>query len=55
MMMLASYEQVVIDNEIMGATYRMLKGVEVNDYPMSVDLLRKTGHGGLLLNYLHII
>ncbi|MCL4385745.1 MAG: trimethylamine methyltransferase family protein [Actinobacteria bacterium] len=51
MMMLASYEQVVIDNEIMGATYRMLKGVEVNDFALSVDLLRKTGHGGHFLNY----
>jgi trimethylamine--corrinoid protein Co-methyltransferase len=51
MMMLASYEQVIIDNEIMGATYRMLKGVEVDDFSLSVDLLRKTGHGGHFLNY----
>ena len=49
MMMTASYEQCVIDNEIMGATFRMLKGVEVNDFSLSVDLLRKTGQEDISL------
>ena len=43
MMLTASYEQCVIDNEIMGATFKMLEGVMVNDDTLSVDLLRKVG------------
>jgi trimethylamine--corrinoid protein Co-methyltransferase len=43
MMLTASYEQCVIDNEIMGATFKMLKGIEVNDATLSVDLLKKVG------------
>jgi trimethylamine---corrinoid protein Co-methyltransferase len=43
MMLTASYEQCVIDNEIMGATFRMLKGVEVNDDSLSINLLKKVG------------
>jgi len=43
MMLTASYEQCVIDNEIMGATFKMLEGVPVNDETLSVDLLRKVG------------
>ncbi|MBU4449727.1 MAG: trimethylamine methyltransferase family protein [Actinobacteria bacterium] len=43
MMLTACYEQCVIDNEIMGAAFRMLKGVEVNDDTLSVNLLRKVG------------
>jgi trimethylamine---corrinoid protein Co-methyltransferase len=43
MMLMASYEQCVIDNEIMGATFKMLKGIEVNDDSLSVNLLRKVG------------
>ena len=43
MMLTASYEQCVIDNEIMGATFRMLKGIEVDDASLSVNLLKKVG------------
>ena len=41
MMLTASYEQCVIDNEIMGAVYRMLEEVVVDDETLSLDLLRK--------------
>jgi trimethylamine--corrinoid protein Co-methyltransferase len=43
MMLTASYEQCVIDNEIMGATFKMLKGIEVDDATLSVNLLKKVG------------
>jgi trimethylamine---corrinoid protein Co-methyltransferase len=43
MMLTASFEQCVIDNEIMGATFKMLEGIEVNDESLSVNLLRKVG------------
>ncbi len=42
-MLLASYEQVVIDEEIIGAAYRIARGFEVNDYTLSTDLLARVG------------
>lgn len=42
-MLLASYEQVVIDEEIIGAAFRIAKGFEVNDYTLSTDLLARVG------------
>lgn len=42
-MLLASYEQVVIDEEIMGAAFRIARGFEVNDYTLSTDLLTRVG------------
>lgn len=42
-MLLASYEQVVIDEEIIGAAYRIARGFEVNDCTLSVDLLARIG------------
>jgi trimethylamine---corrinoid protein Co-methyltransferase len=52
MMLMASYEQILIDDEIMGATFRMLKGIEVDDNSLSVDLLRKVGpKTGHFLNF----
>jgi trimethylamine--corrinoid protein Co-methyltransferase len=42
-MLLASYEQCLIDEEIIGACFRIARGFEVNDFTLSVDLLRKEG------------
>ena len=42
-MLLASYEQVLIDEEIIGAAFRIARGFEVNDYTLSVDLLARVG------------
>jgi len=50
-MLLASHEQVVIDEEILGAAFRIARGFEVNDQTLSVDLLRRIGPlGGHFLN-----
>lgn len=52
MMLTACYEQCIIDNEIMGASFRMLKGVEVNDETLSVNLIKKIGpKTGHFLNF----
>jgi len=42
-MLLASYEQVLIDEEIIAAAFRIARGFEVNDYTLSVDLLSRVG------------
>jgi trimethylamine---corrinoid protein Co-methyltransferase len=42
-MLLASYEQVVVDEEIIAAAYRIARGFEVNDATLSVDLLKRVG------------
>ncbi len=42
-MLLAGYEQVLIDEEIISAAYRIAKGFDVNDYTLSTDLLARIG------------
>ena len=44
MMRLASCEQCVIDNEILGACFRIVGGFEVNEDTLGVDVLRDVGH-----------
>lgn len=41
-----SHEQYVIDNEIIGMTQRMLKGVNVNEETMAFDVIEQVGPGG---------
>ena len=40
---LCSYEQVVIDNEILQMVYRILKGIKVTDETLAVDVIEKVG------------
>lgn len=42
-----SFEKVVIDNEIAGYIYRYLKGIDVRDETLMLDLLREIGPGGV--------
>ena len=42
----ASYEKYVMDNEIVGEVMRVLKGVEVNDETLAVDITAAVGPGG---------
>ena len=42
----ASYEKYVMDNEILGEVMRVLKGVEVNDETLAVDITAAVGPGG---------
>jgi len=47
--LLASYEQLLVDNEICGQILNIVKGFEVNDETLAVDVIREAGIGG---NYL---
>jgi trimethylamine---corrinoid protein Co-methyltransferase len=42
-MLLASYEQCLIDDEIIGAAFRIARGIEVNDESIAFDVIREMG------------
>jgi len=44
--MTASYDKLVIDNEIIGMVMRAVEGIEVNDKTLAFDEIRKAGPGG---------
>jgi trimethylamine--corrinoid protein Co-methyltransferase len=48
-MLTASYEQCLIDNEILGAAFRIVRGLEVNRETLALELIKRVGIGG---NYL---
>lgn len=50
-----SYDKLIIDNEIIGMCQRVLKGIEVNDETLAVDLIEKVGPGGNFLSEMHIV
>lgn len=54
-MLLASYEQCVIDNEIMGAALHITKGMEVNRDTLAVDVIKAVGPGGNYLAHEHTV
>ncbi|MFH2218168.1 MAG: trimethylamine methyltransferase family protein [Pseudomonadota bacterium] len=41
-----SYEQFIIDNEILGMVHRLLRGVQVDEETLAVDTVEKVGPGG---------
>ncbi len=43
---LVSLEQLVIDNEIIGMTGRILEGIDLNEEKLAVDLIKEVGPGG---------
>ena len=49
----ASYEQVVIDNEMCGMVSRALRGIKISDEMLAIDLIEKVGPGGLFLGERH--
>ena len=42
----ASYDKLVIDNEILGMTMRAVRGIRVDDQTLAFDLLKEAGPGG---------
>jgi len=52
-MLLASYEQCVIDDEILGAAFRISRGVEVNEETLALEIFREVGPGGNFLGHEH--
>ncbi len=51
----ASYKQYVIDNEIIGMVMRAVRGIEVTDETMAVDVYRRVGPGGNFLADPHTV
>lgn len=54
-MLLASYEQCVIDNEILGAAFRIVKGIKVNKETIALDVIKEMGPGGNFLTHNHTL
>ena len=53
--MTASYAQYVIDNDIIGGCLRALRGVEINEDTLAVDIIASVGPGGNFLGEAHTI
>ncbi len=51
----ASYEQMVIDNEIAGQVLRLVKGFKVDDESLAVEVIKETGPGGNYLQHEHTL
>lgn len=50
-----SYEQMVIDSEILGMVLRAIEGIEVSKETLAVDLIGDTGPGGHYLSKKHTL
>ena len=45
-MLTSSYESCVIDDEILGAAFRIVRGLEVSPENIALDLIKRVGIGG---------
>jgi len=50
-----SYEQYVIDNEVIGMIYRALSGIEVNEGTLGFDVIEQVGPGGHYITEEHTV
>ncbi len=50
-----SFEQLVIDNEIVRMVQRAISGIEVNEETLAVDLIEKVGPAGTFLGERHTV
>ncbi len=51
--LVASYEQLIIDDEIIGTTERIIEGIAFDEGSMALDLIDKVGPGGTYLAQRH--
>ena len=51
----ASYEQMVIDNEIAGQVLRITRGIEVSDETLALDVIKEVGPAGNYLSHGHTL
>lgn len=49
------YEQLIIDNEILSTIDRLLKGIDVSDATLALDLISEVGPGGTFINKRHTL
>lgn len=54
-MLTASYEQCVIDDEILAASFAIARGIEVTPETLAVDVIREVGPGGNFLAHDHTL
>ena len=52
---IGSMEMAVIDNEIIGYVERILRGVDVNDETLAVDVIKAVGPGGHFMSQRHTL
>jgi len=50
----ASYDKLVIDNEVLGMVMRAVSGIEVSEETLSFDLIKATGPGGHFVSGRHL-
>ncbi|MFC2125750.1 trimethylamine methyltransferase family protein [Bacteroidota bacterium] len=50
-----SYEKLMVDNEILGMCERVLRGIEVSDETLAVDVIEKVGPGGNFITEDHTV
>jgi len=55
MMSLANYEKCLIDNEILGAVFRMLEGIDCSIDTVGIDAFKEVGHSGHFLETNHTL
>lgn len=53
--LVASYEQMIIDDEIIGTTERILKGVDFDSEALALEVIDKVGPGGVYLSQRHTL
>jgi trimethylamine--corrinoid protein Co-methyltransferase len=51
--MTASYDKLVIDNEILGMVMRAVDGIQVNDETLAFELIKEIGPGGAYVSSNH--
>lgn len=51
--MTASYDKLVIDNEIIGMVMRAVEGIEVNEETLAFDVIKEVGPGGHFISNRH--
>jgi trimethylamine--corrinoid protein Co-methyltransferase len=53
--LVASYEQMIIDDEIIGTTERIMKGVDIDSEALALDVIDRVGPGGIYLSQRHTL
>jgi len=55
MMGIANYEQCLMDNEILGAAFRLIDGIEISEESIGLDAFREIGHRSDFLSSTHTL
>jgi trimethylamine--corrinoid protein Co-methyltransferase len=53
--MTASFEQLIIDDEMFGYIKRFIKGFEINEDTLAIETIKEVGHGGSFLGTEHTL